>query len=58
MAELQQVGVSDLAAQGIVSRIVPEPADDTAAGLAVAVVAECAAALRRQTHGQAHVLAS
>jgi acetyl-CoA carboxylase carboxyl transferase subunit beta len=37
---------------------VPEPADDTAAALALAVVAECAAALRRQTHGQAHVLAS
>lgn len=58
MAELQQVGVLDLAAQGIVSRIVPEPADDTAAALAVAVVAECAAALRRQTHGEAHVLAT
>src|SRR6476619_2178719 len=58
MAELQQVGVLDLAAQGIVSRIVPEPADDTAAALAVAVVAECAAALRRQTHGEGHVLAS
>jgi acetyl-CoA carboxylase carboxyl transferase subunit beta len=54
MAELQQVGVLDLAARGIVSHIVPEPADDTAASLALAVVAECAAALRRQTHGQAH----
>ncbi|GAA2740938.1 carboxyl transferase domain-containing protein [Terrabacter aerolatus] len=49
MAELQQVGVLDLAARGIVSRIVPEPPDDTAPALAVAVVAECAAALRRQT---------
>jgi acetyl-CoA carboxylase carboxyl transferase subunit beta len=58
MAELQQVGVLDLAARGIVSRIVPEPADDTPASLALAVVAECAAALRRQTHGEAHVLAS
>ncbi|HSU74132.1 MAG TPA: carboxyl transferase domain-containing protein [Terrabacter sp.] len=50
MAELQQVGALDLAVRGIVSRIVPEPADDTAVGLALAVVAECAAALRRQTH--------
>ena len=58
MAELQQVGVLDLAARGIVSHVVPEPADDTAASLALAVVTECAAALRRQTHGQAQVLAS
>ncbi|MFC7597154.1 carboxyl transferase domain-containing protein [Terrabacter sp. GCM10028922] len=58
MAELQQVGVLDLAARGIVSRVVPEPADDDAAAFALAVVAECAAALRRQTLGKAHVLAS
>jgi acetyl-CoA carboxylase carboxyl transferase subunit beta len=58
MAELQQVGVLDLAAHGIVSRVVPEPADDDAAGLALAVVAECAAALRRQTQSDAHGLAS
>jgi len=61
MAELQQVGVLDLAARGIVSRIVPEPADDTPASLALAVVAECAAALRRQTQAHsapARVLAS
>lgn len=57
MAELQRVGVFDLAAQGIVSRIVPEPVDDTEAGLALAVVAECAAALRRQTAGEVGALA-
>jgi acetyl-CoA carboxylase carboxyl transferase subunit beta len=58
MAELQQVGVLDLAERGIVSHSVPEPVGDTAAGLATAVAAETAAALRRQTHGKAHVLAS
>lgn len=57
MAELQRVGVFDLAAQGIVSRIVPEPVDDTEAGLALAVVAECAAAPRRQTGGEVGALA-
>ena len=49
MAELQQVGVLHLAERGIVSRVVPEPVDDDTAGLALAVVAECAAAQRRQT---------
>jgi acetyl-CoA carboxylase carboxyl transferase subunit beta len=49
MAELQQVRAADLHARGIVHRIVPEPANDTPRGLVLAVVAECAAALRRQT---------
>ena len=45
MAAAQGVRAVDLQAAGTVHHVVPEPADDTAEALAVAVAAACAARL-------------
>jgi acetyl-CoA carboxylase carboxyl transferase subunit beta len=56
MAEQQRVGVPDLHAAGVVSRVVPEPAGDDPVAFASAVAAECAAALRRVTGSEPRTL--
>jgi len=49
MATTQRVRAVDLHADGTVYHVVPEPVDDTAGALAVAVAAECGARLAEMT---------
>jgi len=49
MATAQRVRAVDLHADGTVHHVVPEPVDDTAGALAVAVAAECGARLAEMT---------
>lgn len=53
LADRQRIRAVDLLADGFVQRLVPERADDTAAELAAAVVAEIGAALGEQSVGRA-----
>ena len=52
LATAQRIRAVDLQADGTVHHVVPEPADDTAEGLALAIAAECGARLHEMRRRQ------